>query len=50
MDAQMVYAALLEAYHALFSIKLSAIKLCQELTHMKLDDKWRKSFELFLHV
>jgi hypothetical protein len=30
-------------------IVLSATKLCQELTLMKLDDKWRKRFESYLH-
>jgi hypothetical protein len=49
MDAQKVYARLLEAYHDPLSINLSATKLCQELTLMKLDDKWRKSYESFLH-
>jgi hypothetical protein len=49
MNAQKVYAKLLEAYQALLSIKLSAAKLLQELTLMKLDDKWRKSYESFIH-
>jgi hypothetical protein len=49
MDAQKVYAKFLEAYHDLLSINLSATKLCQELKLMKLDDKWRKSYESFLH-
>jgi len=49
MDAQKVYAALLDAYHDQLSTKLSATKLRQELTLMKLDDKWRKTFESFLH-
>jgi hypothetical protein len=43
MDAQKVYAALLEAYDDPLSINLSANKLRQELTLMKLDDKWRKT-------
>jgi hypothetical protein len=41
LDAQKVYDHL--------STKLSASKLCQELSLLKLDDKWRKSFEAFLH-
>ena len=49
LDAQKVYAALLDTYHDHLSTKLSATKLRQELTLMKLDDKWRKSFESFLH-
>jgi hypothetical protein len=49
MDAQKVYAKLLEAYHDPLSINFSATKLRQELTLMKLDDKWRKSYESFLH-
>jgi hypothetical protein len=36
-------------YHDPLSINLSATKLCQELTLMKLDDKWRRSYESFLH-
>jgi hypothetical protein len=49
MDAQKVYAALLDVYHDQLTTKLSATKIRQELTLMKLDDKWRKSFESFLH-
>jgi hypothetical protein len=49
MDAQKIYAALLEAYYDLLSRNLSANKLRQELTLMKLDDKWCKSFESFIH-
>jgi hypothetical protein len=49
MDAQKVYAKLLEAYHDPLSINLSATKLRQELKLMKLDDIWRKSYESFLH-
>jgi hypothetical protein len=49
MDAQKVYAKLLEAYHDLLSINLSATKLRQELTLVKLDEKWRKCYESFLH-
>jgi hypothetical protein len=49
LDAQKVYASLLDVYHDHLSTKLSATKLCQELTLMKLDYKWRKSFESFLH-
>ena len=50
LDAQKVYIALLDAYHDQLSTKLSATKLCQELTLMKLDDKWRESFESYLHL
>jgi hypothetical protein len=39
MDAQKVYATLLKAYNYPLSIHLSANKLCQELTLMKLDDE-----------
>lgn len=49
LDAQKVYASLLDVYHDHLSTKLSATKLRQELTLMKLDDKWRKSLESFLH-
>jgi hypothetical protein len=49
MDAQKDYATLLEAYRDPLSINLSTAKLHQELTLMKLDDKWRKSYESFLH-
>jgi hypothetical protein len=49
LDAQKVYTALLDAYHDQLYTKLSATKLRQELTLMKLDDKWRKSFESYLH-
>jgi hypothetical protein len=49
MDTQKVYAKLLETYHDLLSINSSATKLHQELTLMKLDDKWRKRYESFLH-
>jgi hypothetical protein len=48
IDAQKVYASLLDVYHDHLSTKLSATKLCQELTLMKLDDKRSKSFESFL--
>jgi hypothetical protein len=48
-DAQKVYASLLDVYHDHLSTKLSATKLCQDRTLMKLDDKWRKLFESFLH-
>jgi hypothetical protein len=49
MEEQKVYDALLEAYDDPLSINLSANKLRQELTLMKLDDKWRKRFESFIH-
>jgi hypothetical protein len=48
-DAQKFYTALLDAYHDQLSTNLRATRLRQELTLMKLDDKWRKSFELYLH-
>jgi hypothetical protein len=34
----------------ILSTNLTATKLHQELTLMKLDNKWRKSFESFLQV
>jgi hypothetical protein len=39
----------LDVYHDHLSTKLSATKHRQERTLMKLDDKWRKPFESFLH-
>jgi hypothetical protein len=44
-----LYGALLEDYHDPLSIYLSAAKICQELTLIKLNDKWRKNFESFFH-
>jgi hypothetical protein len=49
LDAQKFCASILDAYHDHLSTKLSATKLCPQPTMMKLDDKWRKSFESFLH-
>ena len=49
MDAQAVYASLQDAYNDQLSSQLSANKLRAELTVIKLDDKWRKSFETFLN-
>jgi hypothetical protein len=49
MNAQKVYASLLESYNDQLSTPLNATKLRSELTIMKLDDKWRKGFETFLH-
>ena len=49
MNAQKVYASLLAAYNDQLSTQLNATKLRSELTIMKLDDKWRKGFETFLH-
>jgi hypothetical protein len=46
MDVQKVYAAALE-YNDLLSISLSATRLCQELTLMKLDDKWARVLSQF---
>jgi hypothetical protein len=44
LDAQKVYAFLLDAFHDHLFTKLSASKLRQELTLMQIDNKWRKSF------
>jgi hypothetical protein len=49
LNAQKVYASLLEAYNDQLSSRLSASKLRSELTVMRLDSKWRKGFETFLH-
>jgi hypothetical protein len=49
LDAQKVYASLLDVYYDHLSTELVATKLPQELALMKLDDKWRKSFESYLH-
>jgi hypothetical protein len=49
LDALKVYASLLNVYHDHLSTTLTSSKLQQELTLMKLDDKWRKSFESFLY-
>jgi hypothetical protein len=49
LDAQKVYASLLDVYHYHPSTKLSATKHCQNFNLMKLDDKWRKFCESFLH-
>ena len=48
MDAQQVYAQLLDAYDDQISTSLDATSLRSELTLMKLDDKWRKGYETFL--
>ena len=48
MDAQSVYADLIDTYDDQLSIRLDASKLRAELTVMKLDDKWRKGYETFL--
>ena len=50
LDAQAVYADLLDTYHDHLSSTLTATRIRQELTLMKLDDKWRKSFESFFHL
>ena len=49
LNAQKVYASLVEAYNDQLSSRLSASKLRSELTVMRLDSKWRKGFETFLH-
>jgi hypothetical protein len=49
LDAQNVYPSLLDVFHDHLSTTLTSSKLQQELTLMKLDDKWCKSFESFLH-
>jgi hypothetical protein len=46
LDAQKVFASV---YHDHHSTELGATKHCQKLTLLKLDDRWRKSFESFLH-
>jgi hypothetical protein len=50
LDAQKVYASLLIVYHDHLSTNLSPTKHCKELTLMKLDDNWRRSFASFLHL
>jgi N-formylglutamate amidohydrolase len=49
MNAQKFYASLFEAYNDQLSTQLNATKLRYELAIMKLDDKWGKGFETFLH-
>jgi hypothetical protein len=50
LGVQKAYAVCLDVYHDRLSTKFSEIKFCQELTLMKLDDKWRKSLASFLHT
>jgi hypothetical protein len=49
LDAQKVDAYLLDVYHYHLSTTLTSSQPGQEHTLMKLDDKWHKSFESFLH-
>jgi hypothetical protein len=47
LEAQKVFAFLLDVYQDHLPTKLIASKLYQELTSIKLDDKWSMSFESF---
>jgi hypothetical protein len=49
LNAQKFYEALLEAYTDQLSTRLSASKIRSELIVMRLDSKWRKVFDIFLH-
>jgi hypothetical protein len=49
LNAQKVYAALLEAYNDQLSTLLSASNLRSGIIGMQLDSKWLKGFETFLH-
>ena len=49
-DAQMVYAELLEAYNDELSTTLTATTLRNELTLLRLDEKWRSGYEHFLNI
>jgi hypothetical protein len=48
VDAQSVYAGLLEAYEEDLSYSLAATDLRSELTLLRFNDKWKKSNEAFL--
>jgi hypothetical protein len=50
LDAQKVYRDLIAIYADQLTIQLDATSICSELTVMKLDDKWRKSFATFLNL
>ena len=49
LDGQLVYSDLLDVYTDQLSAQIDATTLRSELTIMKLDDKWRKSYEVFLN-
>ena len=49
MNAQLVYKGLLDVYEKDLSGELQAGDLRAELTVMRLDDKWKSSFETFLN-
>ena len=49
LDGQAVYDELLAVYTDQLSAQIDATTLRSELTIMKLDDKWRKSYEAFLN-
>ena len=49
LDGQLVYSDLLDVYTDQLSAQIDATTLRSELTIMKLDDKWRKSYEAFLN-
>jgi hypothetical protein len=49
LDGQLVYSDLLDVYTDQLSAQIDATTLRSELTIMKLDDKWRKSYESFLN-
>ena len=49
LDGQRVYEQLLNVYNDQLSAQLDASSIRAELTILKLDDKWRKSYESFLN-
>jgi hypothetical protein len=49
LDAQKVYRDLIAIYADQLTIQLDDTSICSELTVMKLNDKWRKSFASFLN-
>jgi hypothetical protein len=49
-DAQMVYCELLTAYNDDLSTTLTATTLRNELTLLKMDEKWRSGYEHFLNL
>jgi hypothetical protein len=50
LDAQQVYKDLLAIYADQLTMQLDATNIRSELTTMKLDDKWRKSYVTFLNL
>jgi hypothetical protein len=48
LNGQLVYEALQVVYDDQLSAQLDATNIRSEITIMKLDDKWRKSYETFL--